>query len=228
MAFSGLLRKKERHPLQEVPCAEAREVLMAMPKSPRRSLWSLQYKNYLTRKNRLTQHQSGNRKPLSLLVTDDIFTAIDQKKLTAMVLIDLIKAFDSICHHNLMCKLQHLGTSREALKWFKSYLTDRQQSTRVGISLSEPLTVTYGVPQGSILGPMLFSLYMNDLPSVVKFSRVESYVGDTKIYLSFSTKDTDTCIAQISEDLRNIAEWCCSNSLLINPSKTKFIVFGVR
>ena len=126
-----------------------------------------------------------------------------------------------------MCK-QHLGTSREALKWFEIYLTDCQQSTRVGISLSDPLTVTHGVPQGSILGPMLFTLYMNDLPSVVKFSCVESYVDDTKIYLSFSTKDLDTCMTQVIEDLRNIARWCCTNSLLINSRKTKFVVVWAR
>ena len=128
---------------------------------------------------------------LSLLVTGEIFKATDQKKFTAMVLIDLSKVFDSICHHNPMVKLQHLGTSREVLKWFESYLTDRQQSTRVGISLSDPLTATHGVPQGSILAPMLFSLYMNDLPSVVKCSRAKSYVDDTKNYFSFSTKDLD-------------------------------------
>ena len=75
---------------------------------------------------------------------------------------------------------------------------------------------------------MLFNLYMNDLPSVVKFSCVESYFDDTKIYLSFSVKDLDTCMTQVIEDLRNIASWCCTNSLLINPRKTKFIVFGVR
>ena len=75
---------------------------------------------------------------------------------------------------------------------------------------------------------MLFNLYMNDLPSVVKFSCVESYFDDTKIYLSFSAKDLDTCMTQVIEDLRNIASWCCTNSLLINPRKTKFIVFGVR
>lgn len=69
---------------------------------------------------------------------------------------------------------------------------------------------------------------MNDLPSVVKFSCVESYFDDTKIYLSFSAKDLDTCMTQVIEDLRNIASWCCTNNLLINPRKTKFIVFGVR
>ena len=145
-----------------------------------------------------------------------------------MVLTDLSKAFDSICHRTLLLKLQGLGASSKALKWFESYLTDRMQSTRLGTSRSEELIVTHGVPQGSILGPLLFSLYMNDLPSVVKFSSVESYVDDTKIYLSFSSKDIDSCLTKVPEGLRLIAAWCCTNKLLINPSKTKLILFGMR
>ena len=102
------------------------------------------------------------------------------------------------------------------------------QSTRLGTSRSEELIVTHGVPQGSILGPLPFSLYMNDLPSVVKFSSVESYVDDTKVYLSFSSKDIDSCLTKVTEDLRLIAAWCCTNKLLVNPSKTKLILFGMR
>ena len=99
--------------------------------------------------------------------------------------------------------------------WFQSYLTNRQQCTRIATSLSEPLTVTHDVPQGSILGPMLFGLYMNDLPDVIKSSNIESYVDDTKIYLSFSTNDVDSCLRQVVEDLRRVAEWCCANHLLV-------------
>ena len=106
---------------------------------------------------------------------------MEDRKLTAMVQINLSKAFDSLCHANLLHKLSSLGISNRALKWFESYLTDHQQSTRVGTSLSELGTVTHGVPQGSTLGPILFSLYMNDLPSVVKSCRAESFVDDTKI-----------------------------------------------
>ena len=109
----------------------------------------------LTKQSKLTQHQSGNRKirsteALRLLVTDHIFRAIDQQQLTAMVLIDLGKAFDSICHST----------------WFESYLTDRKQSTRLGTSLSDALTITHGVPQDSILGPLLFNFPLQLSPAV--------------------------------------------------------------
>ena len=120
-----------------------------------------QVNNYLTQKNRLTCHQSGNRKhhsteTLSLLVSDHIFSAMVKKQIMAMVLIDVSKAFNSLCHSTLLCKLQHLGTSNKTLLCFESYLTNGQQFTRVATSLSEPVTITYGVPQDSILGPTLF------------------------------------------------------------------------
>ena len=145
-----------------------------------------------------------------------------------MVLIDSRKAFDSPCHSTLLSKLQLLSTSEKALLWFNSYLSDRQQCTRIGTSFSDPLTITHGVPQRSILGPMLFTLYMNDLPTVTKFSNIESYVDDTKIYLSCASKDIHSCMQQVSEGLENIAGWCCANHLLINPDKTKLVLFGTR
>ena len=141
---------------------------------------------------------------------------MDQREITAIVLIDLSKAFYSICHRTLL-KLQGLSASSKATKWFESYLTNHMQSTRLRTSRSEELIVTHGVPQGSILGPLLLSLNMNDLPSVIKFSSVESYVDDTKVYLSFWLKDSDSCLIKVTEDLRLITAWCCT-SILVKPN----------
>lgn len=143
-----------------------------------------------------------------------------------MVLIDVSKALHSLRHPMLLFKLRALGTSTSALAWFKSFLSNRQQTTRVGSSLSTPLLVTHGVQRGSILGPVLFNLYVNDLPNVVKYFEMESYVDDTKSYLWISAKDIKNGLLQVSEDLKLVAQWCCSHSLLINPRKTKLTFFG--
>ena len=102
------------------------------------------------------------------------------------------------------------------MDWFKSYLSDRSQSVRIGHILSEGRVITHGIPQGSILGPALFSIYINDLPTIPIACPLESYVDDSKIYLSFSFKDINVAGIQLTDDLRRIAAWCCSNSLLAN------------
>ena len=106
-----------------------------------------------------------------------------------MKLINLSKSFASIRHSILLNKLQALGTSANTLNWFQSYLTGKEQITRVCISIFSPLVVVHGVPKRSILGPMLFSLYINDLPDAMRTCSVESYVDDTKLFLSFATND---------------------------------------
>ena len=163
---------------------------------------------------------------LNILVSDMILDAMDRKELTAVVLLDLSKAFDSIEHSLLFKKLHSLGVSRKAVDWFKSYLSDRSPSVRIGHILSEGRVITHGIPQGSILGPALFSIYINDLPTTPIACPLESYVDDSKIYLSFSFKDITVAEIQLTDDLRRIAAWCCSNSLLANPEKTKLLLFG--
>ena len=88
--------------------------------------------------------------------------------------------------------------------------------------------ITHGVPQGSILGPALFNLYINDLPTIPESGLLESFVDDSKLYLSFPVKDAAAVVQLINEDLTKIATWCCYNGLLINPDKTKLLVMGNR
>lgn len=153
---------------------------------------------------------------------------MDNKKLTASDFLDMSKAFDSLNHDLLIKKLRHIGLSSQVILWFQSYLSFRYQRVRINSSLSDLLPISTGVPQGSILGPLLFSVYVNDLPLSLKKCEVDSYVDDTKMYLSFNVKDKDILITDLQQDLTSIRNWCFNNSLLINPDKTKLIVFGTK
>ena len=99
---------------------------------------------------------------------------------------------------------------------------------RINSTLSEKLPVVSGVPQGSILGPLLFSIYVNDLPSAAKKCSSESYVDDTKLLLSFRINDSNTALTDLNEDLIRMRNWCFDNLLLLNPDKTKLMVYGSR
>ncbi|XP_073240100.1 uncharacterized protein [Porites lutea] len=191
-----------------------------------------QLMEHLIRNNKLAAHQSGNRKLHStetalLYVTDQLLQAMDNKKVSIMVLLDMSKAFDSIRHDILLSKLQNLDFSQGALDWFQSYLSNRQQCVRIGDAVSKVLPLEFGVPQGSILGPVLFTIYVNDLLSVPKRCLSASYVDDCKLYLSFSPAEFPTSILALNEDLTRISQWCCKNSPLINPDKTKVLAVGL-
>ena len=111
-----------------------------------------------------------------------------------------------------------------ALEWLTSYLSNRKQRTSCENELSEALPVTYGVPQGSILGPLLFLVYINDLPAVIEHSEVSLYADDTVLYC-FS-KGSHQLESKLNEDLYNVALWLKANKLTLNLSKTKSMLIG--
>ena len=134
----------------------------------------------------------------------------------------------SFDHQILLAKLQDIGASRPAIKWLGSYLTSRYQFVRINTTLSTKLPVSSGVPQGSILGPLLFNIYVNDLPSVPENCTSQCYVDDTKLLMSFQLRDQHETIEKMNKDLLSIRNWCFDNQLLLNPDKTKLVIFGSR
>ena len=135
------------------------------------------------------------------------------------------KAFDSVDHQMLLTKLQDVGASTSVLQWLNSYLTNRYEVVRIHSAVSDPLPIEYGVPQGSILGPLLFSIYINDFPEAPRNCSTEWYVDDTRLFLS---QDIRRIVKEMNEDLLRVRNWCFRNRLLLNPDKTKLIVFGSR
>ena len=138
------------------------------------------------------------------------------------------KVFDSVKHKILLLKLQDVGASASCIRWFHNYLSDRFQVVRINLAISSSLPVTCGVPQGIILGPLLFNIYVNDLSTVPQSCLSQSFVDDTKLYLSFQLKNKPQAVAKINKDLVLFRNWCLNNFLLLNAGKSKLMVFGSR
>ena len=130
---------------------------------------------------------------------DEILMNMDKGLVTGSVFIDLAKAFDTVDHDILLSKLEYYGVCDESLPWFKNYFTGRKQFVHIDSHTSEELAITSGVPQGSILGPLLFIVYINALPLCVKLCSVDMYADDTVLYLAGPT--VHNLIFYINQDL---------------------------
>ena len=144
-----------------------------------------------------------------------------------MILIDLQKAFDTIDHDILLKKLSAFGFSNHTIGWFKSYLSNRLFRVNLGNCYSDPSNITCGVPQGSILGPLLFLIYMNDMPQSVK-SNLFLHADDSCFL--FQGKDVIEIEKQLNRDFTNICEWFVDNRLSIHfgEDKTESILFASK
>ena len=141
-----------------------------------------------------------------------------------LLLIDFSKAFDMIEHQVLLRKLENYGVRGIALDWFKSYLSGRRQYVSVNGANSSVKPIKYGVPQGSILGPLLFVIYINDLPNISNLAKFILYADDANILLT--GKDTEEILEKFDSIANSILKWVNSNGLALNLKKTKYMIFS--
>ena len=182
---------------------------------------------YLSDNNLLSPNQHGfvpRRSCCTQLLHafNDWTISIDEHRSTDIIYFDFSKAFDSVPHTRLLQKLECYGINGQLLKWFESFLTGRRQCVRVNDSLSSWTQVCSGVPQGSVLGPLLFVLYINELPSLVSSSLL-MYADDIKLYRCIHSPE-DCVILQ--NDINILFDWSKQWLLSFNISKCKVLHVG--
>ena len=156
-------------------------------------------------------------------ITESIRTALDKNKIAYGVFIDLQKAFDTVNHKILLGKLEHYGIRATANSWFESYLTGRSQFVSINGFNSNFKNIYHGVPQGSVLGPLLFLIYINDLHNAIRHSDVYHFADDTNLlHINTNLKKART---SLNIDLKSLHRWLLANKISLNESKTELIFF---
>ena len=173
-----------------------------------------------------SQHgfQHGHSTFMALLDMEDrISRAIDSNEYSVGIFLDLAKAFDTVDHAILLKKMSNYGIRGTQLKWFYSYFENRTQRVMCNGVLSAIGYISYGVPQGSNLGPLLFLLYINDLANVSSTLFFILFADDTNIF--YSHRSWQTLMETINTELENVNNWFSANRLTLNLDKTNFILF---
>ena len=156
-------------------------------------------------------------------LTENIRKNLDEGNIGCGIFVDLQKAFDTVEHDILLSKLEHYGIRGLANEWFKSYLSNRKQYVSINGYDSNLADVKFGVPQGSVLGPLLFLVYINDLNQALKFCKVHHFADDTNL-IHFS-KSVNRLNKYVNLDLKNLTYWLNANRISLNVKKTELVIF---
>ena len=205
--------------------------LLPLPGKVMEKLIHKQLSTHLETQGLLTEIQHGFRKERSTVhsvaqVTNFISKKMDSKIPTLAAFIDFRKAFDCVQHTVLLDKLKQLNVKYELQDWVRNYLLERKQRVLANGTYSSFQHITQGVPQGSVLGPLLYIIYANDLVKTVKHCKIAMYADDTVIYTA--NTDFETSVVDLQTDMNSLANWCESNGLTVNTEKTKLMLFGSK
>ena len=196
-------------------------------------LVSKQWVFYLTKHCLLDPNQSAYRANHSthtalLKITDDIFESLEDSEISILIFLDFSKAFDTVNHRLLLEKLKILGFDELTCNWVKSYLSNRYQCVKIGDQISEWKLIKNGVPQGSILGPLLFTILTSDMRKCFHFGNYHEYADDTTEYKNTKVENINSCIHDLNEDMDRVSDYCKNNFLKLNEAKCEFLIVGSK
>ena len=156
--------------------------------------------------------------------TDHWQENMDNSKMNLAIFLDLRKAFNTVDHNILIKKLNSYGIVDRTGDWFESYLSNRTQFCALNGNKSKQRKVTCVIPRGSCLGPLLFTIYLNDFENSLQYSRSSIYADDTNV--TIASVDIQRMIDNASQEMLNLSEWMRINKLSLNPHKTEFMIIG--
>lgn len=214
---SGSIDISDHRPINTLPCLERLIESLAYN----------QFSEYVNINQLLSKNQSGFRAQHSCesTINDVLYDwqmALEDKKVIIAVFLDFKRAFETIDRDIQLQKLKKYGVTDSALNWFASYLDNRRQIVKIGETKSDVLVNNMGVPQGSILGPLLFILYINDIATCLKYSIAKMFADDTLVYII--ADNIEEAIFKINSDLSVLYEKLCQNKLKLNVNKTKIMI----